>query len=57
MQPICQRPTYIVTNARYIPAANVSTPSPQQWGLFCPVFDIEVKPNEKACIYHDVKKK
>ena len=30
---------------------------PQQWGLFCPVFDIEVKPNEKACIYHNVKKK
>ena len=30
---------------------------PQQWGLFCPVFDIKVNPNEKACIYHDVKKK
>ena len=30
---------------------------PQQWGLFCPVFDTEVKPNENACIYRDVKKK
>ena len=30
---------------------------PQRWGLFCPVFDIEVKPSEKACIYRDVKKR
>ena len=29
---------------------------PSQHGLYCPVFQKTMRPNEKACIYKDVKK-
>ena len=29
---------------------------PQSNGLYCPVFQKNMRPNEKACIYKDVKK-
>ena len=50
--------TYIHRNTRPVYTCRECVNSiPHHGGLLCPIFEKVVRPNEKACIYRDVKKK